>query len=238
MNKEWPAFGTSLLLHLLVLAGLFTLGPDLVPPQRIACYDVDLSAFFASPPSPSPSPSPAQTQTQTQTQTQIPAPPAPAKQKRPAPPIVAPVPVAKPAVQTVSAPSQPPSAEALPPESALSAIAPAASPPSLAAPPVDPAVLYALQVQRYGDAQLSLIREMVSREVRYPLMARRQGWVGRVTVEFTVELSGEVGALRVAESSGYPMLDRQALLAVKAASPFSPPPVVATLNLPVAFELH
>jgi len=236
MNKEWPAFGTSLFLHLLVLAGLFALGPEVVPPHRIEHYDVDLSAFFASPASPSP------------VQKPVPAPPAPAKQKSPAPPIVAPVPVAKPAVRKVSAASLPPTAEAVLPESVAPAIAPpvaapslAAPPvpgPSLAAPPVDSAALYALEVQRYGDAQLSLIREKVSREVRYPLMARRQGWVGRVTVEFTVKLSGEVGALRVAESSGYPMLDRQALLAVKAASPFPPPPVVATLTLPVAFELH
>jgi protein TonB len=226
MNKEWPAFGTSLFLHLLVLAGLFALGSDLVPPHRLEHYEVDLSAFFASPVSPSPVQKPA------------PVPPVPAKQKSPSPPIATPVPVAKPAVQKVSAAALPPSAEAVLPESASTAIAPPAAAPSLAAPPVDPAASYALQVQRYGDAQLSLIREKVSREVRYPLMARRQGWVGRVTVEFTVQLSGEVGALRVAESSGYPMLDRQALLAVKAASPFSPPPVVATLNLPVAFELH
>lgn len=236
MNKEWPAFGTSLFLHLLVLSGLFTLGPDLVPLHRLEHYEVDLSAFFASPVSPSPVQKPAKET------------PVPAKQKSPSPAIATPVPVAKPAVQKVSAAALPPSVEAVLPESASSASAlpagaptldaPPATAPTLAAPPVDTAALYALQVQRYGDAQLSLIREKVSREVRYPLMARRQGWVGRVTVEFTVELSGEVGALRVAESSGYPMLDRQALLAVKAASPFSPPPVVATLTLPVAFELH
>jgi protein TonB len=226
MNKEWPSFGTSLFLHLLVLAGLFTLGPDLVPPHRLEHYEVDLSAFFASPTAPVPVQKPAKVS------------PAPAKQKSPSPPIATPVPVAKPAVQKVSAAALPPSAEAVLPESASTVSAPPAVAPSLAAPPVDPAASYALQVQRYGDAQLSLIREKVSREVRYPLMARRQGWAGRVTVEFTVQLSGEVGALRVAESSGYPMLDRQALLAVKAASPFSPPPVVATLTLPVAFELH
>lgn len=226
MNKEWPSFGTSLFLHLLVLAGLFTLGPDLVPPHRLEHYEVDLSAFFASPVSPAP------------VKKSAPAPPAPAKQKSPSPPIVAPVPVSKPAVRKVSAAALPPTAEAVLPESASTVIAPPVAAPSRAAPPVDPAASYALQVQRYGDAQLSLIREKVSREVRYPLMARRQGWVGRVTVEFTVQLSGEVGALRVAESSGYPMLDRQALLAVKAASPFSPPSVVATLTLPVAFELH
>jgi periplasmic protein TonB len=94
-----------------------------------------------------------------------------------------------------------------------------------------------LPQESYLRINFNLIRTRVASRVRYPALARRLGWEGQVKVEFTVLLSGEISNLHVAKSSGHPILDRQALRAVEVAAPFPPPPVIATLTLPVNFKL-
>ena len=95
-----------------------------------------------------------------------------------------------------------------------------------------------LQVENYLNIHFSYIRERVNAALRYPLMARKQGWSGQVRVEFTILASGRIADLKIVESSGHRVLDRQALRAVESANPFPPPPVVATITLPVNFELN
>jgi len=242
MIAHWRAVGGSLLLHLLVLGALILLGNSVSAPVNVKRYSFDLLAPTPPRPVVKPAPAPAP-------RVAKPLPPAPKPHPRPKPvlqpaapkPLPTPAPAVQPhpEPQAVSLPLEEPPApatqvmeEVLPVEaSALPAIVEAIPEPSAEE-------LYARQVSRYADAQLLLIRDRVSREVRYPAMARRQGWSGQVIIEFTVLLSGEVSELRVAESCGYPILDRQALRAVKAAAPFPPPPVVATLTLPVNFELN
>jgi len=240
MIPHWRAFGGSLLLHLLVLGALVLLGNSVSAPPSMKRYSFELLAPTPQQPAVKPAPVPAPKAAE-------PVPPQPKPQPKPliqpAPPKPLPVPAPavqpQPVPQTVALPVEEPPAPATPVKEERLPVETTAIPAVAEAPPEPSAEeLHARQVSRYADAQLLLIRDRVSREVRYPAMARRQGWSGQVIIEFTVLLSGEVAELRVAESCGYPMLDRQALRAVQAAAPFPPPPVVATLTLPVNFELN
>ena len=55
----------------------------------------------------------------------------------------------------------------------------------------------------------------VNRPPPYPSLARRQGYAGTVTLEVLVDRRGRVSDLRVFSSSGYTLLDKAALAAVK-----------------------
>lgn len=66
----------------------------------------------------------------------------------------------------------------------------------------------------HSDAVVALSAILHGR-VEYPLLARRQGWEGRVTVEATVGSDGHVLSIRTAETSGHRVLDRAAEHAVQ-----------------------
>ncbi len=108
----------------------------------------------------------------------------------------------------------------------------ASAPPAVAADPFETAE------RRYLREQYDYIRERVTSRLHYPAMARRQGWVGQVTVTFLVQPDGRVENLDVARSSGHHALDRQAVQAVLAAAPFPAPPAPAVITLPVTFTLE
>jgi protein TonB len=48
----------------------------------------------------------------------------------------------------------------------------------------------------------------------YPLVARRKGWAGTVTLQVSLDQNGCVGEVQVHESSGYEILDKEAVKAV------------------------
>jgi protein TonB len=50
---------------------------------------------------------------------------------------------------------------------------------------------------------------------RYPRLARQRGWEGTVVLNVELLADGTVGDVTIAESSGYPLLDRLARDAVK-----------------------
>ncbi|MBW9062851.1 energy transducer TonB [Rhizobium herbae] len=64
------------------------------------------------------------------------------------------------------------------------------------------------------------IRAKVNRHFRYPKSADRAGVTGTVTVAFTISSGGDVGAIRIIQSSGSPVLDEAATNAVRRAAPF------------------
>ena len=92
--------------------------------------------------------------------------------------------------------------------------------------------------ENYLSLNFGPIRDKVRDNLRYPAIARRQGWTGRVDIEFTISLSGTIDNKRILTSSGYPLLDRQALRAVDVSAPFPPPAVIATVILPITFSLE
>jgi protein TonB len=89
----------------------------------------------------------------------------------------------------------------------------------------------------YISAQFALIRDKILKRLVYPIVARKMGWTGRVVVSFTVREDGSAEDISVAESSGFPILDQNALDAVKASCPLPRPPVRTALMMPVLYTL-
>lgn len=75
----------------------------------------------------------------------------------------------------------------------------------------------------------------------YPLLARRRGWEGRVVLRIDVSADGEVSNIRVAQSSGHPVLDdsaRQAMTRAGAAATLAAGPAIAGMEIPVIYRLR
>jgi len=89
----------------------------------------------------------------------------------------------------------------------------------------------------YVAAQFNFIRNEIQQRIVYPLVARRMGWQGKVKLSFVVDVDGSIRDVVVLESSGYKLLDDNAIACVKKAAPFPPPPVCAKLIIPVVFRL-
>jgi TonB family protein len=89
-----------------------------------------------------------------------------------------------------------------------------------------------LAVPRYGQ----------NREPYYPATAREQGWQGTALLKVWVLKNGTVGSLEIKRSSGYSILDRSALKAVKEWK-FVPAqkdgqPIEIGVEIPVTFRLE
>ncbi|MCG6533126.1 MAG: energy transducer TonB [Syntrophales bacterium LBB04] len=89
-----------------------------------------------------------------------------------------------------------------------------------------------LAVPRYGQ----------NREPYYPASAREQGWQGTALLKVLVLKNGTVGSLEIKRSSGYSLLDRSALKAVKDWK-FIPAqkdgqPIEMGVEIPVTFRLE
>ena len=64
------------------------------------------------------------------------------------------------------------------------------------------------------------IQEKISSYFIYPKEAEVNGWEGIVKVKFLLAADGRIKEIDIAESSGYPLLDAAAILAIKEASPY------------------
>jgi len=156
-----------------------------------------------------------------------PAPPEPVAEPEPvaAPPrVIEPEPVVTRRPEPVVAPAPPK------PAAAPARPQPAVAQPAAVAPPKPsgPAVVEA--------------RPTSNRPPHYPEMARRNGWQGLCMVRVTVDATGRPGAVTVARSSGYGVLDQAALSAVRRWR-FSPRMVrgvaaASTVEVPVNFSLR
>ncbi|MDD2702386.1 MAG: TonB family protein [Candidatus Omnitrophica bacterium] len=67
---------------------------------------------------------------------------------------------------------------------------------------------------------VGFIQQKINSYSIYPPEAREKGWEGVVKVKFTIADDGRVKAMEIAESSGYPLLDAAAMMAIKDASPY------------------
>ena len=93
------------------------------------------------------------------------------------------------------------------------------------------------QRQRYIKEHFAYIRDMIIRNLSYPMIARKAGWSGRVVVSFTVLDDGRVEDVKVVKSSGFGVLDANAIKTIEKAAPFPRPPVKAELIIPVVYRL-
>lgn len=100
------------------------------------------------------------------------------------------------------------------------------------------------QANAAGNAAVSnypgQVATRLRRSLRYPAEARRQRLRGEVHVAFTVTGNGGVSGVRIARSSGHPVLDRAAIETVQRAAPFPAIPAGAgrsswPFTVPLAF---
>ena len=73
----------------------------------------------------------------------------------------------------------------------------------------------------------------------YPYLARESGMQGRLLLRFIINRDGSLAEAKILRSSGYPLLDKEALRAVHDASPFPPLPArmeVDRLVITATFE--
>jgi len=89
----------------------------------------------------------------------------------------------------------------------------------------------------YLNEHFAYIRDKILRNVVYPDVARRMGWQGKVVLSFVITAKGAVKSFQVVQSSGFKMLDRQAIETVQDAAPFPKPPVEAKLVIPIIYRL-
>jgi len=85
------------------------------------------------------------------------------------------------------------------------------------------------------ESRLAEIRRRIEAALVYPPLARWQDQQGEALVRFEIGADGRARDVRVARSSGEPMLDAAAARAVVAAGVL--PRVYGPLEVPVSFEL-
>ena len=179
-----------------------------------------------------------------------PAPPEPIKPEEPKPivtptPIVKPLP--KPIIKAVPDPTITPENIAPPTETVPAPkvetqptpqVAPVTTPePPKVMPPNQSDIDAAKSA--YGDA----LWRAISKFKKYPNIAQRRGYQGEVVLELQLDGYGKIKSKKVAQSSGYEILDNQALEMVDKAVPF-PLPAEALRNsnfsikVPVPFKLE
>lgn len=72
---------------------------------------------------------------------------------------------------------------------------------------------------------IEFIQQKINSYIIYPQEAKNNNWEGVVKVNITIADDGRVKLMEIAESSGYPLLDAAAMLAIKDASPYPFPDV-------------
>jgi protein TonB len=90
----------------------------------------------------------------------------------------------------------------------------------------------------YLTAQYGVIRDKVYRALSYPAYAQEEGWQGTMKMSFLINRDGSVDSIRVLKSSGYNLLDNNAVKAVRQAAPFPYAPARLQIILPVVYRLE
>jgi protein TonB len=197
-----------------------------------------LTVEFQPPPPPKPLPPPEPPKPE-------PEKPKPLPKKTPPPP--KPLPVIQHQAETAP---PPPSHFAEPPPQAVIAVAPkpseptpavsvpspqVESPPKTIAPPPDLEVIRS----NYG----SVLSREFAKYKQYPRVAQMRGWQGTSRVELQIDATGTVTAVNIVESSGFEVLDKQAIESVRKALPLPPIPAELrgkefTIVVPMKFSLQ
>lgn len=87
--------------------------------------------------------------------------------------------------------------------------------------------------------KLYVISKIVQKNINYPYIARRMGWEGKVVISFIFKKDGQIDFLIVEKSSGYEVLDKNAIDTIKRVSKYFPlPPVDVKIKLPITYQLQ
>jgi protein TonB len=174
-----------------------------------------------------------------------PEPPKPHPQKLP-PPVATPAPVQPVAPEH---PVTPAPVESPPPQPQVIAAAPTkqAEPTFVAPAPVEPPPKSPEKPVVDLDADLGNYGGLLAREFakykQYPRLAQVRGWQGTVRIKLEIDANGNTISTTVSESSGFDILDKQAIEMAKKASPLPSPPEALrhrpfTVTVPVQFRLE
>lgn len=233
MERTGQAFAHSLALHLLLAGCLLAISPLRPSPPPITRLDFSLLPPLDAPP--------AQDQNLQQSEFSSPVTPTPPKRAQSDPmtrvprQTIATETPAKTRSKPSPRPSPPAGENAVPaPSSVVAATVPTSQPEQSGSGHKSAAET----AEAYRQANFSTIRSSILANLRYPMIARRQGWSGKVEIAFEVTPEGGIGTLRVQTSSGYEVLDEEAKAAIRRAAPFTPPRVTAFLVMPVTFKLN
>lgn len=133
----------------------------------------------------------------------------------------------------VSAPARPAPAAEAPPTPSVAVAAPAVAHPAIEEAP-DPALL-----ERYGRSLSSLF----ARQQQYPRLAALRGWEGEVQLRVTIARKGNIIATQIVRSSGFEVLDQNAVQLVSSSGPLPRPPDALQnkelqIIVPVLFKLE
>jgi TonB family protein len=89
----------------------------------------------------------------------------------------------------------------------------------------------------YIKQNLGAIKARIRNIINYPAIARRMGWAGRGFITFLLNEEGKILNVKVAKSTGYPVLDKSAIKAVLGLSGLPKPPIPTLITLPFSFAL-
>jgi len=210
---RWLALATTLMLHLLALAGLFLLQPA----SRTAGGKThELKLFMVEPPEPHPALSPDKN-------VDIPKPAARLRPARASDP-----------PKSIEAPATP--TTVMPPASAppISPPAPATAPPPRPAPP-EPR-----RAPADSASALAQYRQVLWARI-HDHRPHGAGLGGAVLIRFRLDRDGRLLAADVLRGSGSIMLDKLALRSVRQSAPFPSPPAIVpdsglTFDIPIDFQ--
>jgi protein TonB len=90
---------------------------------------------------------------------------------------------------------------------------------------------------------LGEVQNQLSKYLTYPQRARRRGWQGQVLVAIHITHQGQLNNVRLAQSSGYALLDNSAITAIARLGQISLPESLGPLQamdllLPVSYQLR
>ncbi len=92
--------------------------------------------------------------------------------------------------------------------------------------------------ERYLREHFLYIKDRILARIVYPNLARRMGWHGRVLTSFIIHVDGTVSDIRIVSSSGFKVLDQNAVSTIQDVSPFPKPPITAKIIIPITYRLR
>jgi periplasmic protein TonB len=90
----------------------------------------------------------------------------------------------------------------------------------------------------YLRNHFTYIKDRIIKNVNYPEAARRMSWEGKVVVSFVVKLDGSVTDIKINQSSGVAVLDKNACETIAKTAPFPKPPIPARMIIPLVYRLN
>jgi len=92
--------------------------------------------------------------------------------------------------------------------------------------------------ERYLREHFLYIKDRILARIVYPNLARRMGWHGKVLTSFIIHVDGTVSDVRIVSSSGFKVLDQNAILTIQGVAPFPKPPITAKIIIPITYRLR